>query len=250
MSSIKQSSPLDNLSTSTAILIGSVIISVSILISGGTISLKGVKTPTTPTAPTAVAPADVKPAAKEVTLEPVTDTDHLRGDKNSRIILVEYSDLECPFCKSFHPTLEQVAKEYAGKVAWVYRHFPLDSLHSQARKEAEATECAAELGGNDAFWKLTDKIYEVTPGNNGLDMAQLPTYAAQIGLDETKFKSCLDGGGKAATVEKDVQSGIKSGVQGTPAAFLYDTKTKKTVTVPGAVPFEELKNQIDTILKS
>src|SRR6185436_7093141 len=84
-----------------------------------------------------------------VEMEPVTEKDHILGNPNAEVIMVEYSDLECPFCKEFHSTLRRVMNEYGkdGKVAWVYRHFPIDSLHPKARKEAEATECAAELGG-------------------------------------------------------------------------------------------------------
>ena len=99
----------------------------------------------------------------------VTDSDHLRGDPKAKVKVVEFSDLECPFCKRFHVTMQQVIEEYDGKVAWIYRHFPLDSLHSKARKEAEASECAAELGGNDGFWAYIDKLFEITPSNNGLD---------------------------------------------------------------------------------
>lgn len=190
------------------------------------------------------------PTAAAPNVDPVTDKDHLRGDKNSRIILVEYSDLECPFCKMFHPTAKQVVDAYPGKVAWVFRHFPLVQLHSKAPKEAEATECANQLGGHDAFWKLTDKIYEVTPGNNGLDLATLPDLAVQVGLDKAKFTECLDGGKMKANVDAQYQSGIKAGVNGTPGNILIDTKTGKMQVIPGAVPFEQLKQTIDQMLAS
>src|SRR3989344_5485116 len=100
------------------------------------------------------------------------------------IAIVEYSDLECPFCKTFQKTLHQIMDEYgeSGKVAWVYRHFPLAQLHTKAAKEAEATECAAELGGNAAFWKYADRLFEVTPSNNNLELSQLPVIAAEVGL--------------------------------------------------------------------
>src|SRR3989344_533240 len=78
----------------------------------------------------------------KIAFRPIDDTDHIRGDKNAPVKIIEYSDLECPFCKRFHPTLQQAVDEYKGKVAWVYRHFPLDALHSKADKEAEAAECA------------------------------------------------------------------------------------------------------------
>src|SRR3989344_453399 len=114
---------------------------------------------------------ELQPQAAEQTgdleeMSPITSTDHIRGNPDAPIKIVEYSDFECPFCKRFHETMQQVSAEYGDQVAWVYRHFPLDQLHSKARKEAVASECAAELGGNDAFWKFTDRFFELTPSND------------------------------------------------------------------------------------
>src|SRR3989344_8831460 len=127
-------------------------------------------------------------------MKPVTAEDHIRGDINAPVKIVEYSDTECPFCKRFHNTMKQVVAEYGSQVAWVYRHFPLDSLHEKARKEAEATECAAELGGNEKFWAYLDRLMEVTPSNDGLDSAELPKIAAYVCLDVTQFNTCLSSG--------------------------------------------------------
>lgn len=181
-------------------------------------------------------------------IDKVTAEDHLKGDKNARYQLLEYSDLECPFCKSFHPTAQKILNEYKGQIAWVYRHFPLDPIHSKADKEAEAAECAAELGGNDAFWKYIDKVFEVTPSNNGLDPAQLPQIATQVGLDGNKLKSCLDSGKMAQKVESQYQSGIKVGVSGTPTSVLLDTQTNKASLIPGALPYEQIKSQLDSMI--
>ncbi len=178
----------------------------------------------------------------------LNDKDHIRGNKNARILLIEYSDLECPFCKRFHPTAKQIIDEYKDQVAWVYRHFPLDQIHPKADKLAEAVECASELGGEDAFWKLTDKIFEVTPSNNGLNLDDLPKLAKEIGLDEERFKECLDSGKYKDRVEEDYQSGLKAGIQGTPGNILLDTKTGKTKLIPGAYPFETFKAEIDKLL--
>lgn len=181
-------------------------------------------------------------------IEKLTEGDHVRGNRNAEILLIEYSDTECPFSKRFHPTAKQVAEEFKDKVAWVYRHFPLDQIHSKTRKEAEATECAAKLAGNDGFWKLVNKIYEVTPSNNGLDLTILPKLASEVGLNQNDFKKCLDSGEMAQKVEANYQSGIKVGIQGTPGVVLLNTKTNKVSIIPGAVPFEQIKASINALL--
>lgn len=181
-------------------------------------------------------------------LQPLQKDDHLRGDAKARIILFEYSDLECPFCKQFHPTAKQAVDEYKGQVAWVFRHFPLDNLHSKARNEAEASECAHSLGGGDSFWRFIDKVYDVTPANNGLDPAELPKIASQVGVQQGAFNTCLASRKFKQIVEDDYQSGLKAGISGTPGNILLDTKTGKTSVIPGAVSYAQLKSAIDTLL--
>lgn len=185
--------------------------------------------------------------ADSLNIPKVNENDHAKGDKNTPLTWIEYSDLECPFCKKIHPDLQKMLDEYKGKVSWVYRHFPLDQIHPKADKEAEAAECAAELGGNDGFWKMTDKIFEVTPSNNGLNPDDLPKLASQVGLDQNKFKSCLDSGKYAKHVEDDFQGGSKVGVNGTPGNFLLDNKGNAWI-IPGAVPYTTIKQVIEQAL--
>jgi protein-disulfide isomerase len=173
---------------------------------------------------------------------PVGNSDHIRGNVNAPITIVEYSDLECPFCKRFHETMKQALAEYGDKVRWVYKHFPLDQIHPKADKEAEATECAGEQGGNDAFWAYVDRIFEVTPSNNGLSLALLPGIAQDLGLDKRKFESCLASGKYAEFVEGQFQEGTRLGVNGTPGSFVNGEPVR------GAVPFEALKGIIDAQL--
>ena len=225
----------------------------TIVLRGG--SLAGIFKPTSLAAATVSAPAP-KPTVTAPSpsnsgnvqnVRPVSKQDHIRGDAEAPVKIIEYSDIECPFCKRFHPTMKQVVSEYQGKVAWVYRHFPL-SFHQNAEKEAEATECANELGGNDAFWKYVDTLFERTTSNGtGFALDQLAPLAKEIGLDETKFKSCLDSGKYASRVQQDERDGASAGVTGTPGNIVIG-KDGKAQLVEGAVPFEQLKAVVDSFL--
>lgn len=186
--------------------------------------------------------------AQAVEIIPISNDDHFYGNPSAKVVLVEFSDTECPFCKMFHPTVKKIVDESKGQVAWVYRHFPLDSIHSKARKEAEATECAALLGGNDKFWEYIDKLFSVTPSNNGLDPAELPKIAGQIGLDINNFNSCLESGKYKDRVEANLQDGIKVGVTGTPATVIMNQKGEKILLI-GAQPESNVLEAINSLMK-
>ncbi len=179
-----------------------------------------------------------KSAENGIMIEPVSADDHILGNPKAPIMIVEFSDTECPFCKNFNVTMHKVMDTYGkdGKVAWVYRHFPIDQLHSKSRKEAEATECAAELGGNNGFWKYTDMIYKKTPSNNDLDPSLLPQIAEDSGLNRLEFESCLNSGKYADKVEKQHQDAVAAGGQGTPYTVII-TKHEKIPISEGAIPF-------------
>lgn len=185
-------------------------------------------------------------------LRPIDANDHVLGNPDSRVLIVEYSDTECPFCKNFHTTLSALMQEYGkdGKVAWVYRHFPIAELHSKAPKEAEALECAAELGGNSKFWEYANKIYEITPSNNELEFSKLGEIAGQIGLNKVAFNTCLQSGQYASRVNLDVVNAQELGAAGTPYSIIIDTKTNEHYPVEGAYPYADVKSIIDLILAS
>lgn len=190
-------------------------------------------------------------------MRPIGTDDHIRGNPSASVKIVEYSDLECPFCKAFHPTLQMALEEYGNDVAWVYRHFPLDQLHSKARTEAVASECAAEQGGlssflgtrNELFWKYVDRFFELTPSNDQTDIdAVLPQIAQEIGLDGGAFLACLTSGKYDAHVETDVQNAAATGGNGTPWSIVVAPSGKK-YPLSGAQPYEALKQLIDLALK-
>src|SRR3972149_4472554 len=179
----------------------------------------------------------------------VTNADWYRGNKNAKVVMVEYSDLECPFCIKFHPTMQQVMKEYGDKVKWVYRHYPL-SFHANAQKEAEAAECAGKLGGTESFWKYADAIFSRTSGNGtGFALDKLAPLAKELGLNESSFKQCLDSGEMAQKVKYQMAKGSEEGVTGTPGTIIIDAKGN-TQLVPGALPFEKVKPMIEKALQS
>ncbi len=206
------------------------------------------------------APVVANPAGQDapVNIKPITDQDHILGNPKATLLVVEYSDLECPFCKQYHATLKQMMAELGkdSKVAWVYRHFPIykgtetqPPLHSKAGKEAEATECAAELGGNAAFWKFTDRVYEVTPSNNGLDAATLPDIAEFAGLNRSAFTACLSSGKYAAKIETAYNDATAAGAQGTPYTVVVDTRDGKTYPIDaGAIPWPALSAMLKSLL--
>ena len=193
--------------------------------------------------------AAAQPLPQQAAKKPeVTNEDYFKGNNNAKVILVEYSDFECPFCKRFHPTMQQVMKEYGNKVKWVYRHFPL-SFHANAQKEAEASECAGKLGGNDAFWKYTDKIFERTTSNGtGFALDKLVPLAKELKLNESQFKTCLDSGEFAQKVKDQMARGSEEGVSGTPGTIVIKANGE-TELVSGAYPYEQLKPIIDAALK-
>jgi len=151
-------------------------------------------------------------------LPAVTERDHTIGNMDASVVIVEYSDTECPFCKNFHEVLNEIMVDYkdGNELAWVYRHFPLASLHPKAATEAHATECAYEQGGEEAFWAYINRLYEVTPSNNNLDLNELPKIAEYVGLDVDAFNQCQKDGNYKSLVQNSYQSALKAGGNGTP----------------------------------
>lgn len=193
----------------------------------------------------AQAPAPTRPASLAIA-KPDSNQDHWRGETNARYVWVEYADFECPFCKQVHPNIVKIFDQYKDKLAWVYRHYPLP-FHPKAQKTAEAAECAQDQGGQDMFWKMGDTIVDKMPD---IELTDLPTIAASLGLNQATFKQCLDSGKFTQKVKDQLAEGNKAGVQATPSNVIYDTKTGKNLLVEGALPYDNLKQALDTFIKA
>jgi protein-disulfide isomerase len=208
-------------------------------------------------APVAAQPAPAQPGAPvnqgpqiiDQTVKGVQPGDHIVGNPNAKVVIVEFSDAECPFCKMFHDTMNKLMKEYGpgGNVAWVYRNYPLPQLHRKAEKEAIALECAGKLGGNDAFWKFTNNLYAVTPSNDGLDHTQLPGMAEKAGVDKAAFKKCFDNDETKDLVAAHKSEGEALNIGGTPQSFIISGG--KQVDIEGAQRYDTVKQTIEMMLK-
>lgn len=172
----------------------------------------------------------------EPVLAAVTSDDWIRGDiSKAKVVLVEYSDFECPYCGSHNPTMLEIMDMYGDDVAWVYRHLPL-SFHANAIPSALASECAGEQG---EFWGFSDAMYE---NNTSLGDDLYYSVAQDLGLDMDKFDECYTTEKYADAIESDYVSGFDAGVNGTPATFVNG------MLVSGALPIDAFADIIDGIL--
>ena len=192
------------------------------------------------------------PQASDTTpVPPINANDHVLGNPDAAVVVIEYMDLECQHCKLFEATMYQIMGYYGltGNVAWVSRPMPLAQIHSKAPQEAQAAECAAELGGNDAYWKYIDAIFAVTPSDNGLDLNQLPVIAKNNGLDVTQFNSCLASNKYAKKVQDHYAEAVAAGAQGTPHIVITG-KGGASLTLEGAQPYSSMRSAIDQMLEA
>ena len=181
-----------------------------------------------PTAPSGQAAAVGVALAK---LSPIDAGEHQRGPAEAALKIVEFSDLECPFCKAFQRAMQKLIAKYPDDVAWIYRHFPLDELHSKARAEAVAAECVAQLADEDLFWQFVDKILE-------------------LGLDRAEFEKCLSSEPPKAAVNADYEDGVAIRVDGTPFVVAIGPEDKKVLVFREATPSdwdESLKTILDEL---
>jgi protein-disulfide isomerase len=223
-----------------AILIGAVIIAIAILLHG---VITGNSTTGTQKTTSLVTKQIVDEALK-------TSLAHRYFEgtvPTEPIVFTEFSDTECPFCKSFHPTIASIIAEGNGKYAWVYRHFPL-SFHPKAQKQAEVIECVRSISGDQKALHFLDIIYKVTPANNKLEEVTLYEISDRMKLPTKKIKECADAGTFTQKVKDSIQEGIARGVQGTPHTIISQgvgADAKVIGVINGAQPKEAIQALLD-----
>ena len=206
----------------------------------------GMRIPTNPSVPSVPnVPADANQPVESPVPE-VTAEDHIRGSINAKAVVIEYLDFECPFCHRNAATMKTVMDTYGADVAHVVRHFPLE-FHPAAMPYARASECVASLGGEGAFWKFYDAVFN--SGDSEVDVTKLPTIAKNIGVNSAKFDECLKGTEFDAKIQAQQQGGVAAGINGTPGLAVVNNSTKAQTRLPGAVPFSDFQAAIDPIVK-
>ena len=210
------------LSMPVAILLAGVIIALAVLFSGRTGGKSfGMNTG---------GKINVKDAGDIRMMEPVTKNDHIRGDlSKAKIAVVEFSDLQCPYCKQINPMLVEMSKAYGNNVAWVYRDFPLESIHPRARISAHGAECVADVAGNDGFWKYVDGIFGHTGTDDPLSDENLSKFASAAGMDANAFSECQKSGKFNGKIDNYLADASSSGAQGTPDVTVINLKTGEAV---------------------
>jgi protein-disulfide isomerase len=172
--------------------------------------------------------------------------DHILGNPAAKVMIVEYSDFDCGFCKGFHETLRQIiANEGArGEVAWVFREFPLTEIHPDALTSARAAECIASVAGNDAFWKFADSLF----ANQPVDRARYGELAKAAGIPSDAFLTCyMNAPAVDARIAADRKNALDAGGSGTPYSLII-VAGRAPVVMDGAYPYDAVKALVDAAL--
>ena len=181
-----------------------------------------------------------------------TEGSPFKGDKNSKLTLIEFSDYQCPFCgRHFRQTMPLIDRDYVktGKLKYVFRDFPIEAIHPLAFKAHEAAHCAGE---QRKYWEMHDRLFANQKALNPKDLSR---HAKALGLDLSNFRQCLGSGKYAKKIRKDMAEGVKAGVKGTPTFFLgftnpNDSKLRPMIRIRGAHPYPKFKQAIENLLSS
>jgi protein-disulfide isomerase len=168
-----------------------------------------------------------------------TTDDPYLGPAQASVVVVEFGDFECPYCRQIFSDLREITVKYQDRVKFIFRDFPLSEIHAQAQAAAEAANCAFQQG-NEKFWAYHDKLFQ---NQENLSEANYKIFARQIGLDEQRFEKCLASGETRAEINEDFLDGAAQGVTGTPTFFFNGRK------VQGVIPKDKFEKALDLLLE-
>ncbi len=219
------------LSTPLSILIAGIIIALSIVYVGR--------------ADTKLPAVDLPIEEPQVAVRAPGGEDHVLGSSDAELVLIEYSDFECPFCARIHETLHAIVESSGGNVAWVYRHFPLVSIHANAFPAALASECAAKRKGGEAFFAFSEILFK-NQGQLGTPLYQ--KAAESLGISAAELTACVDAREGEARIKVDYDEAVAAGGQGTPFVIIR-RKDGEQAAFSGALPREYIEQLLDSVAK-
>jgi protein-disulfide isomerase len=194
-----------------------------------------------PSAPVAAAPNGAAPTAPTTANVPgIAKDDYVRGNRKAKVVLYEYSDMQCPFCERHHTTMNALAEKYGNDIAWVYRHFPLTSIHPQAMPGALAAECVGEQKGDAGFFSFVDAVFAK---QSAMGPALFDETAKNIGVDMGKYQSCVTSQKYLAKIEDQQQIAAGQGMGATPSTVVDGQ------LIEGAESLAKFTAIIDSLLK-
>jgi protein-disulfide isomerase len=229
-----QSSPV----VPIAIIVGFGLIAVAIYLTNGNSQAP------TQMAQTAEMEGEMQPGVPR----PVDESDYILGNPNAPIVMIEYSDYDCPFCKEYHNTMHQIMDEYGvtGKLAWVYRQYPLAELHPNSPRISEAALCVGDIGGNSAFWDFSDKVFRERNIDEPTNVTKLLGYAEDAGVAPEDYIECMESGRMQPAVEASLRDGFNAGARGTPYTVLIVGNQQAVIN--GAQPYETVKGIVENLV--
>ena len=192
--------------------------------------------------PGAAATADAGALPGSVSVPAPAADDHIIGSPSAPIVLIEYSDFQCPYCSMVHPTIKKIVEESDGQIAWVMRSLPLDSIHPEARPAGLAAECIAEQKGNDGWWQFADALFA---DQENLGTTRYLAEAQKAGVNMQQYLSCVSSKRYDQKLSDQSAEGQVAGAQGTPYTVVYSKNAQ--VPLSGALPDAQFRAVIKAV---
>lgn len=179
----------------------------------------------------------------------IEKNDHVRGNSQAKITLIEYSDFNCSYCQEFHLIIKQLLEKYPDKVKWVYRHYPLQKVHSDSIMIDSTAECVAKIGGEEAFWNFTDKLYEKMKNNSqSKSFDNLLIIAEDLNLNSNNIKECVETRRFDTLIKEKADLASRAGINVTPYSFISNDSQEVKI-LPGTIDLDNLSNLIEKMLQ-